>query len=511
MVKGVSPGTATIRAYSTETGKYTTLTVKVVEKSAPAATDVSFPNLFPVLVQGEKLQLDYDVVPAGGTGLVWNSERTSVATVDSNGVVTAKAPGYAYINATTKDGKQKATCFVTVLEKPVTTKVTGISFKTKTPTIEVGESITVEAAVSPANATNQGVWYTSKSKAIATCNYAGVVKGVAPGTATIRAYSTETGKYTTLTVKVVEKSAPVATEVSFPNLFPVLVQGENLQLDYDVVPANGTGLVWNSERTSVATVDANGVVTAKAPGYAYINATTRDGKQKATCFVTVLEKPVTTKVTGISFETKTPTIEVGESITVKAAVSPANATNQGVWYTSKSKAIATCNYAGVVKGVAPGTATIRAYSTETGKYTTLTVKVVATDTYSIGILTGTGVNVREKASTSSTSLGKLDKNDVVVITKENAAQGWHQIDYNGEMAYISADYIKIDEDQSALKAIVQGVGVNVRENATTASTSLGKLNTGDVIYVTKKNYTSGWHQFVYQNQWAYISSDYVQF
>lgn len=141
-----------------------------------------------------------------------------------------------------------------------------------------------------------------------------------------------------------------------------------------VEPANATNkaVTWSSDNISVATVDANGLVTAVAEGSATITVTTEDGNKTATCEVTVTT--ATVPVTGVTLDPTSLTLNVNQTATLTATITPNDATNQNVTWTSDNPSVATVS-GGVVTAVAPGEATITA-TTQDGSFdATCTVTV----------------------------------------------------------------------------------------------------------------------------------------
>lgn len=144
-----------------------------------------------------------------------------------------------------------------------------------------------------------------------------------------------------------------------------LVKGKTLQLAAMITPENATNRAvnWASSNTKIATVDSAGKVTAKAAGTVTITCTAQaDSGKKATCKVTVTEpkppvKP-TVKVTKVTLNKKTATLSPKETLTLKATVTPANATNKGVAWKSSNTKIATVSSTGKVTAKTAGTVTI---------------------------------------------------------------------------------------------------------------------------------------------------------
>ena len=133
--------------------------------------------------------------------MTWESSAPGVATVDTNGKVTAVAEGTATITVTTTDGNFEDTCTVTVTQ-PAETPVTSVTLDKTSLTLDVGGSDTLAATVKPANATNKAVKWSSSNENVATVNQNGNVKAVGAGTAIITAVSDGSGKTATCTVTV---------------------------------------------------------------------------------------------------------------------------------------------------------------------------------------------------------------------------------------------------------------------------------------------------------------------
>lgn len=119
----------------------------------------------------------------------------------------------------------------------------------------------------------------------------------------------------------------------------------------------------------------------------------------------------------------------------------------------------------------------------------------------LGQATGTDVNVRAQASTSSDVLGKIDKGTAYSVVGKSG--DWFQISYNNQNGYVSDDFFKLTQ----VTGTVTGSSVNVRAEATTNSDVIGSVNTGDTVQVVGRN--DGWYQVEYNGGEGYISKDYV--
>lgn len=258
--------------------------------STPVAVEsVSLDKSTLTIEAGQTAQLTATISPANADNknISWSSDNNTVATVDGTGLVSALAAGTATITVTTEDGNKTATCAVTVTAPAAPIEVESISIKSAT-TISIGGSETLTVTYTPADAnTGKAITWTSNNEAVATVDANGKVTGVAAGTATITATS-EKGKTATCTVTV---EAVSVNGVSLNKSTLSLEEGKSETLTATVLPANATNknVSWSSSNTTVATVNANGAVTAVKAGTATITVTTEDGSKTATCAVTVKE------------------------------------------------------------------------------------------------------------------------------------------------------------------------------------------------------------------------------
>lgn len=192
-----------------------------------------------------------------------------------------------------------------------------------------------------------------------------------------------------------DASTVSVTGVTLNKIVLKLYTGGSETLKATITPANATNkyVTWTSSKPTVATVDANGKVTAKSIGMADITVTTKDGGYTATCRVGVVRRPAgDVSVTGVTLNKTTLKLGKGTSETLTATIAPTNATNKKVTWMSSDEAVATVDASGKVTGVANGTATITV-TTEDGGYTaTCAVEVADTkngnhDPYTIETLT----------------------------------------------------------------------------------------------------------------------------
>ena len=164
-----------------------------------AVTKVKFSVTRKTLYLFKTYRLKVTVSPKKATDktLTWASSNEAVATVDSDGVVTANAPGRATITATSINGK-KAKCVVTVKVK----KATSVKMNAKTKTLNTDTTYQLKATVYPSTATYKTVTWTSSNTSVCEVDSNGLVTAISPGTCTITAKSHNGKKATTkITVK----------------------------------------------------------------------------------------------------------------------------------------------------------------------------------------------------------------------------------------------------------------------------------------------------------------------
>ena len=365
-VTAKAAGTVTITVKTSNNKTSTcTITVKDIE-----ATGVTVTPTTATLEVGKTQTVTAKVAPdKADQSVTWTSSNSSVATVDAKGVITAKAIGTATITAKTTNGK---TATVAVTVKAV--EATSVTITASANSCSVGDTITLTAKVSPEKA-SQSVTWTSSNTSVATVSSSGVVTAKAVGTTTITA-KTANSKTATYSITV---NPVTATSVTLSETSKELAQGATVTLRATIAPTNATDktITWTSSNANVASVDANGKVTAKGVGTATITATTANGKT-ATCKITVAE----TAVTGITFDKTAASMNVDETMTLTATVAPANAGNKTLTWFSNNESVLTVDANGKVTAKGAGKATITAKSTN-GKIATCVITVVDPSSYEV--------------------------------------------------------------------------------------------------------------------------------
>ncbi len=197
LITAVAEGSATITV-TTNDGNFMATTGVTVQAAAIPVTGVNVNPTSATLTEGETLLITATVLPnnADNQSVSWSSNDTSIATVDTNGLITAVAEGSATITVTTNDGNFTATTGVTVQAAAI--PVTGVNVNPTSATLTEGETLLITAIVLPNNADNQNVSWSSNDTSIATIDTNGLITAVAEGSAIITA-TTNDGSYTAQT------------------------------------------------------------------------------------------------------------------------------------------------------------------------------------------------------------------------------------------------------------------------------------------------------------------------
>ena len=180
------------------------------DNSTIAVTSVTLNRSSVNLEIGDTVSLYETIYPSNATNksVTWSSSNSSVATV-SNGTVTAKSAGTASITVKTSNNKT-ATCYVTVNNSaPQTVAVSSVSLNKTSATLGVGDTLSLSATISPSNATNKSVTWSSSNTSVATVSN-GLVTAKSSGTATITV-KTSNNK-TAICVVTVEEKSPFVFE-----------------------------------------------------------------------------------------------------------------------------------------------------------------------------------------------------------------------------------------------------------------------------------------------------------
>ena len=234
----------------------------------------------------------------------------------------------------------------------------------------------IKAKVYPINLPDKKITWKSSDDNIAKIDSGGNITAQNPGKATLTAMLYSQKKSATATLSVRQPVTGIFMPTSTITLY---TGGEGRLLQTEIFPKNATNqnITWKSKNTKIARVDENGRVKPVGVGMTEITATTEDGGFEAKCFVNVVNSYVDVQTLSVK-NTDAMTIKVGDSVNAIVTVSPSNARNKTLKWSSDDTKIATVSQAGRIRGVSVGTANITVETTN-GKKQTFTVNVTESD------------------------------------------------------------------------------------------------------------------------------------
>ena len=354
--------------------------------STVAVASVTLDRSTLALTAGGTATLTATVLPANATNktVTWQSSNAAVATVNSNGVVTAVKAGTATITAiSAADSSKRATCAVTVEAAPVL--ISRIDMSPASASVQVGQTATITATMLPTNASNLETTYSVSSSSIFKVNSARlsgnvatfVIEGVSAGSGTLTVRAKDgSGVSGACQVQVTAPSGDPSDAVG-PDSDPVsirrvqellvavgLLTEANVNGVYDsaTIAAVRSFQQWVNEQRNEQTVEVNGL--ADALTIAYLEYSVDHGMR------------VASSVTSVTLSQSALSLTAGGTATLTATVYPTNASNRAVTWFSSNTAVATVSASGVVTAVAAGMATITAAAAaDPSKQASCTVKV----------------------------------------------------------------------------------------------------------------------------------------
>lgn len=419
LIKYVAPGTATVIAKTEDGGHTATCQVEVLKPVSSVSLDYKDIRL----KVDETFRLSAEVLPvtASDRTVKWETSDSSIVTVDSNGLVSARKPGSAAILVRTNDGGLTAMCNVKVYRP-----VTAVTISNSELSVKKGTTAWLNATALPSDADDRTIKWSSSDEEIATVNAAtGMITAKEAGTCTIVATNEASG----ITAKCILTITQPVTDITLNVSRKTIMKDDQFALTPQIKPedAENRKVTYSSSEPSVATVDSNGVVTGKQGGQSVIVATTQERGLTASCLVTVQEFVASIKMSGSQEYLKK-----GDNISLTAEVLPETATNPRITWKSSDPKVISVNSRGIAKAKHYGTATIFAYASDgSGVYDkcTMTVerplKSITFRKKSINLVKGKSKRVKPvfnpnnatfkdvEWSSSDTSIATVDENGVV--------------------------------------------------------------------------------------------------
>ena len=404
-ITAAEPGTATITASAGNVSASCRISVGIsISRIVLDKTNIT-------LIKGSRQNLKATIEPEDTTEsktVTWSSSDPSVATVDSNGKITAVEGGTAIITA--QAGRATAQCKVTVI-----VPVTGVILEKPEVTMERGSSQTLKTTVTPEDATNKAIDWVSSDESVAAVDDNGKVTAKSIGQAVITAKTADGGFTAHCKIAVVVS----ISEIRLNKTSVTLKKGEIDTLSAVVLPKDTTEdktVAWSSSNEKVAAVDKGGKITAVEGGTAVITA--KAGKITSECKVTVV-----VPVTGISLDKSSLKLAIGTNSSLAALLQPADATDTGVAWASSNPDVVAVDNAGNLNALSCGKATITATSHDGGFTSQCAVTVympvmgISLDRTSLNL----GVNGQKALTATVTPDNATDKNISWTSSDESVA------------------------------------------------------------------------------------------
>ena len=448
----------------------TTITAIVGSVQDTITVRVILPATSVTITEGESVnvnkntttQLHATVAPNGSTDtLTWTSSDTTIATIDSDGTVHAKKAGSTTITA--RAGEKTDT--ITVNVKVPTSSIT----ITDGDTIEMvkDQVRTLGKTINPSDSTDEITW-SSDTPAVVTVDANGKITAVGTGDAIVTI--TAGGKSDSINIHVVLP----ATSVTIGGSDNITVhRGSTQQLSATVQPTGTTDtLTWVSNNPSVASVDANGKVTASAIGTATITA--RAGSKTDTVVVNV-DAPITAFT---SDETNISIVK-GKTKTLTYTITPEDTTeSKTITWQSDATSKVTVDQNGKITAKAAGTAHV----TATLGSRTITYNVTVT------IIPLEGITLNK--DTLEVLKGKTDSSLSYTVTPEDTTEAtdvtWTSdtpsvatVDQNGKVTGVSAGTANITVTMGTFSDTVEVTVVEVHLTGISLNKSSDTIEIGE--------------------------------
>lgn len=413
---------------------------------------------------GETYRLTYSISPAdaSNTALTWTSTNPSVASVNKEGLVSAKAVGQTVIIVKTVDGGYMATCTINVSRT-----ATAVKLDVTKLTLNVGDYYTFVTTLTPKDSNETSLTWESSDRSIAVVSNNGRVTAKKAGTCIIMV-KTKSGSTAYCTVTVLQG----ATGIKISKSTATVPKGQKLELTATVLPDGATdkGVTWKSSNPSIATVDKDGVVKGITGGVTIITATSNDGGYVDHCVLTVNEL-----ITEITLNKTYYKLGLGKTFRLVATVKGETATNQELRWSTSNRRIVTVDQNGRIKGIKLGTATVTVRATDgSGAEATCTVRVsrlvtsIDLNVNYVTIVQGKSYQLKANVlpknatfkkplwSSSNTEVAIVNKNglitaltpgNTIVTAKANDSSGVSSICYVRVIAPVASTGITVSESE----------------------------------------------------------------
>lgn len=411
---------------------------------------------------------------------------TSFAALEYSASYRPDRPGLYYYTAVLTDAagvSVTAESDVVSVVRPVD----GVTLNCDALTLNKGETGTLTAAVSPADASEQGIVWSVSDTGVVSCTN-GQVTALSVGTATVTARSASDPVFYDVCIVTVRRPLE---RISLSESAVSLDAGQTFRLTPSFYPADATDQVisgWTSSASAVATVE-NGLVTARAAGTAVITAVTPEGLT-ASCTVNV-----GVPATGISLDQTSVQAYVDtDGYRLTASLYPAGSTERVVW-SSSNPAVVTVTQDGAFRALRAGTAVVTA-STESGAYSASCTVAVENEPCAFiysnvdGLLAGESavysVYLENGFQPYEYKLAIRDNSDM----SESAAYYWEDVYYHERKVSVNFD---TPGEYTVILTMTDANGMT--DVSAQSITVHGHVSLGEVVLPSSKYYTDSIYNF----------------
>ena len=368
--------------------------------------------------------------------------------------------------------------------EPEEVTVEGITLNVQNVTLTIGETTTLKETITPDNATNKNVTWSSENSDIASVDN-GLVTAIGEGTTNIVVTTEDGEKTATCEVTVIKEQTPEPEPEEVPveeislNIQNITLEiGETTALETTISPDNATNknVTWTSEDENVASVD-NGLVTAIGEGTTNIVVTTEDGEKTATCEVTVIKEqtpepePEEIHIEKVDLNLQNVSLQIGETATLVAIITPNDATNKNVTWTSEDENIASVDN-GLVTAIGEGTTNI-VVTTEDGEKTA-TCKITVTEEEE-ELVSTISYDYTELTNQNVTATITFNRDDVTITNNDGSNQ--YVFEENGTFTF---EYI--DNEGNASQNIARVTWID--KESPQINVNYETINNGQAVQVT---------------------------
>lgn len=361
---------------------------------------------------GDTYNLKYTLFPSNADNptITFESSNEDIVDVNTEGIIKVKEYTEEEIIITIKSLKYEVSKEVIIdVNRPEYIK--NIKFEEKDINIKYGESITLKPAITPQDGYTEGLtWTSSKPDLISVTTDGKITALVNKQDKSVITLTTKEGVSANINVTIVPQKVVIPVNgIKFDKSEISLNYGSTLTLKPIISPNNASNKKINyaSSDTNILTIDANGTIKAKTNNNtsATVTATTEDGSYSSKIKVNIKQVDTTIRVNGVSIASPSSILYVNKlrnnTLTLTATVSPPNAKNKDVTWSSSNENVATIDSSGKVTPKGVGETTIKVKTNDGGK--TAEYKITVKQKVAMVITSNQGINMTEYINDYTTS------------------------------------------------------------------------------------------------------------